>query len=1103
MRSRLQHLSSVLLLWLAVPVASVAQLSSFPTEGTLGGRLGSPGMVDRSFLGPLGGIHRVVFEGGHDIRTAMVQADGKILVGGTFRLRASNITYTLGGEETFVANVTWRNLARLNPDGTLDTSFISPTAISSAAAVQNPNITYGPDGAVYSILVVLKDDLFQYLVAGDFLNFSHNNLGNPAPRLRYFMLDVLAANPNIGPAPGEPRTIVPDESTRINLRNPLNPNFPAPIGTLVLQADNGLTYRKIQDSSGSVGSQDWQIVPKPAEALVTLSDNVSDGDGFNGPVRKIRRLFGTLQGPNVPAVPDRETRLTRPYPIGTRVYQLDNGFLYEKISGPLADSQDRDWEVIPAGRRPLYFAAGDFTSFVNDPDERFITRFDFNPGGITIIRTEWETPPIPDRRVWDVTALGPRIFFVGEFDTVNAGALQWRKIGAIDETGATLPDFNPGSGFNDTAMSIVADPIQNNVIVAGYFTDYDGNALGRLARINTDGSLVAGFPADNNGNSEGANGPIRAVTRQPDGRLLIAGEFTTYNGIRRGGVARLEADGSLDLTFLPPGEASGIQNFGFDIDGGPATASSFGRGLAVGNFIRLFRTNATGVARFIGGSYPVIWFQPSQITPPHTVQLGGDLTLHVVATDNFVGYPGIEEPPFTPPQVTSEPLLYQWQRNNRDLPGEVLPYLLLENVEPSDVGNYRVKIRNSQFEIISEAVRVSTLNPFAEVFPRNGIAIQGIIEGNSLLNGGLGGELNLRVNRLGGYTGTVTLGAAGGRPVRYRIRGQYNYLEGLELEIPRPNQPPMVLRLQADLGASEPGVFNFDFTGPDNYLSDGTQLAAITAWNNPWSRTNPAADYEGSYNVVLEGDPALMGEIVGLPPLERPVMSQGYGLVGMRVNGRSGRARVVGTLSDGSRFSATSTLWGDDNGTLPIWASLYRNEGSLNGTLSILGGVPGNPVEGFLVWNKPGGVRNSPDADGFQNAELLVAPGSGIYESEFAQVDFVSIEFSDGAWAGLQGGLLDEFLTPVGSFVQDFDVTRGRAVPLEPNDYGVGLSLNLRSGAFAGRFANPDFEGRPRRVRFRGMVITADGFPQFFGYFVMPNAARRPDFQVGGSIIGF
>src|SRR5688500_14543506 len=42
---------------------------------------------------------------------------------------------------------------------------------------------------------------------------------------------------------------------------------------------------------------------------------------------------------------------------------------------------------------------------------------------------------------------------------------------------------------------------------------------------------------------------VHAFALQPDGKILIGGTFRTVNGVHRMGIARLNADGSLDPTF--------------------------------------------------------------------------------------------------------------------------------------------------------------------------------------------------------------------------------------------------------------------------------------------------------------------------------------------------------------------------------------------------------------------------------------------------------------------------------------------------------------------------------------------------------------------------
>jgi Domain of unknown function (DUF5122) beta-propeller len=69
-----------------------------------------------------------------------------------------------------------------------------------------------------------------------------------------------------------------------------------------------------------------------------------------------------------------------------------------------------------------------------------------------------------------------------------------------------------------------------------------------------------------------ANGTVRAVVVQPDGKILIGGDFTTLapNGggaVPRNRIARLNSDGTLDLAFDP--NANGVVNtIALEADGG-------------------------------------------------------------------------------------------------------------------------------------------------------------------------------------------------------------------------------------------------------------------------------------------------------------------------------------------------------------------------------------------------------------------------------------------------------------------------------------------------------------------------------------------------------
>jgi hypothetical protein len=48
----------------------------------------------------------------------------------------------------------------------------------------------------------------------------------------------------------------------------------------------------------------------------------------------------------------------------------------------------------------------------------------------------------------------------------------------------------------------------------------------------------------------GTDKTIRAAAILPDGKVIIGGEFTRYNGHDVNRIARLNEDGSLDTTFI-------------------------------------------------------------------------------------------------------------------------------------------------------------------------------------------------------------------------------------------------------------------------------------------------------------------------------------------------------------------------------------------------------------------------------------------------------------------------------------------------------------------------------------------------------------------------
>jgi uncharacterized delta-60 repeat protein/uncharacterized repeat protein (TIGR01451 family) len=118
-------------------------------------------------------------------------------------------------------------------------------------------------------------------------------------------------------------------------------------------------------------------------------------------------------------------------------------------------------------------------------------------------------------------------------------------LNVLAQPGSLDLSFNPlpESGA-DNYVNTVAIQTDGKIIIGGNFTSYNGVIRNRIARLNFDGSLDYTFNSN-----LGANGMINNVKIQEDGKIIIVGSFTSYNGINANKIARLNADGTLDESF--------------------------------------------------------------------------------------------------------------------------------------------------------------------------------------------------------------------------------------------------------------------------------------------------------------------------------------------------------------------------------------------------------------------------------------------------------------------------------------------------------------------------------------------------------------------------
>ena len=109
---------------------------------------------------------------------------------------------------------------------------------------------------------------------------------------------------------------------------------------------------------------------------------------------------------------------------------------------------------------------------------------------------------------------------------------------------------------NAHAVNTVLVQPDGKVLAGGntLLTNFNGTAISHLLRINVDGSVDTSFVTNLGSIVSGSNpGEIDDIKLQPDGKILIAGDFTAINGLSRIGVARLNTDGSVDTSFINAG----------------------------------------------------------------------------------------------------------------------------------------------------------------------------------------------------------------------------------------------------------------------------------------------------------------------------------------------------------------------------------------------------------------------------------------------------------------------------------------------------------------------------------------------------------------------
>ncbi len=123
-------------------------------------------------------------------------------------------------------------------------------------------------------------------------------------------------------------------------------------------------------------------------------------------------------------------------------------------------------------------------------------------------------------------------------------------IARLNEDGSLDTSFDPGQGANGVVRDIAIRP-DGKILIAGDFTTYAGSTSNRIALVNPNGVPETSF------NAAGVDAPIFAMELDGSGNIVIGGQFTHCQGQVRNKVARLNANGNLDMTFDPGVGADG------------------------------------------------------------------------------------------------------------------------------------------------------------------------------------------------------------------------------------------------------------------------------------------------------------------------------------------------------------------------------------------------------------------------------------------------------------------------------------------------------------------------------------------------------------------
>jgi uncharacterized delta-60 repeat protein len=136
-----------------------------------------------------------------------------------------------------------------------------------------------------------------------------------------------------------------------------------------------------------------------------------------------------------------------------------------------------------------------------------------------------------------------KILVVGRFTTYQG--VSANRIIRLNSDGSIDNTFIIGTGFNNSITYGIDLQSDGKIVLGGQFTTYQGVSASRIIRLNSDGSRDNTFSI-----GSGFNNEVNTIKIQSDGKILVGGSFSTYQGVSANQIIRLNSDGSRDNSFV-------------------------------------------------------------------------------------------------------------------------------------------------------------------------------------------------------------------------------------------------------------------------------------------------------------------------------------------------------------------------------------------------------------------------------------------------------------------------------------------------------------------------------------------------------------------------